>query len=100
LAVVLQLVPFLYIFAALTKIGTQKEQKSSRFGATTLRIAGVVGFFSTAVAMGVAFVPSRHIDSIWLFEAKMVTGTLFFLGLAAFLFYSAQRKAARVATSG
>jgi hypothetical protein len=47
----------------------------------------------------VAFIPSRHIDSIWLFEAKMIFGTLFFVGLAAFFFFSAQRKAARVATS-
>jgi hypothetical protein len=49
--------------------------------------------------MSVAFIPSRHIDSIWLFEAKMVIGTLFFVGLAAFLFFSANRKAARMATS-
>ena len=99
LAVVLQLVPFLYIYAALIKVSLPGEARSGRFSAATLRAAGIAGFICTAAAMSVAFIPSRHIDSIWLFEAKMVTGTLFFVGLAAFLFFSANRKAARVATS-
>lgn len=99
LAVVLQLVPFLYIYAALIKISLPGGQRSGRFSVATLRIAGVAGFLCTAAAMSVAFIPSRHIDSIWLFEAKMIFGTLFFIGLAAFFFFSSQRRAARVATT-
>jgi hypothetical protein len=37
--------------------------------------------------MGVAFIPSHQIESIPLFEVKMVTGTLFFAVLAWFFFF-------------
>lgn len=99
LAVVLQLVPFLYIYAALIKISLPGGKRSGRFSVATLRISGAAGFLCTVAAMSVAFIPSRHIDSIWLFEAKMIFGTLFFIGMAAFFFYSSQRRAARVVTT-
>jgi hypothetical protein len=57
-------------------------------------LAGWCGLIATIVAMAVAFVPSHQIDSIWLFEIKMVIGTLFFLGLAAFFFFVYSRRKA------
>jgi hypothetical protein len=39
-------------------------------------------------------VPSHQIDSIWLFEVKMVFGTLLFIGLAAFFFFVYGRRKA------
>ena len=49
--------------------------------------------------MGVAFVPSHQIESIWLFETKMSCGTLFFIGLAWFFFfvYGRRKTALRLA---
>ena len=86
LAVVLQLVPFLYVYAALIRLAN-KPIGVSHYSRPTLLLAGWCGLLTTVVAMAVAFVPSHQIDSVWLFEFKMVTGTLFFLGLAAFFFF-------------
>lgn len=91
LAVVLQLVPFLYIYAGLVKLAGQSEAEG-HYSRTTMLFAGWCGLLTTVVAMAVAFVPSHQIDSIWLFEIKMVFGTLFFLGLAAFFFFVYSRR--------
>jgi amino acid transporter len=86
LAVVLQLVPFLYMYAALIRL-TAKRKRSGIFRPITLQLAGVSGLLTTALAMVVAFVPSRQISSVWLFEAKLISGCIFFVGLAVFFFY-------------
>lgn len=97
LAVFLQLVPFLYMFAALVRLASRPGR--GRYSRVVLRLAGVIGFASTALGMVVAFVPSRQIGSLWLFEAKMLGGALFFIVLAAFFFfvYSRRKTAASVA---
>jgi len=41
----------------------------------------------------VVFVPSKQVGSISLFELKMFSGSLFFLGLGSFFFYNGRRKA-------
>jgi len=86
LAVVLQLVPFLYIYAALIKLAAGSEPVR-HYSRNTMYVAGSCGLLTTVLAMAVAFVPSHQIESIWLFEIKMVVGTAFFLGLAAFFFF-------------
>ncbi len=96
LAVVLQLVPFLYMHAALLKLATESAPGEAYYGKTTLVLAGSCGLLTTVLGIGVAFIPSHQIESIRLFEFKMVTGTLFFVGLAAFFFFVyGRRKAAR-----
>ena len=99
LAVVLQLVPFLYMYAGLVRLAT-KSEAAGHYSKSTILLAGWCGLVTTIVAMAVAFVPSHQIDSIWLFEIKMVIGTLFFLGLAAFFFlvYSRRKVPQEVAT--
>jgi amino acid transporter len=91
LAVVLQLVPYLYLHAALLKYSAPSAPEPLRYSKTTLRLAGLAGFVSTSLGMLVAFVPTRQIESILLFEAKMLLGTGFFIGLAVF-FYVRGRK--------
>jgi amino acid transporter len=86
LAVVLQLVPYLYLHAALLRYSAKDAEAPRRYSKKTLRLAGLAGFFSTAVGMVVAFVPSRQIESVLLFEAKMLLGCGIFLGLAVFFF--------------
>lgn len=86
LAIVLQLVPFLYMYAALVKLAAREQTASGSYKRSTLWVAGVSGFLTTALGMALAFLPSRHIASVWLFELKMALGCLFFLGLAAFFF--------------
>jgi amino acid transporter len=93
LAVVLQLVPFLYMYAGLIRLATRSTE-AGHYSKSTLLVSGWCGLLTTVLAMAVAFVPSHQIASIWLFEVKMVGGTVFFLGLAAFFFFVYGRRKA------
>jgi amino acid transporter len=96
LAVVLQLVPFLYMYGALLRLARDTKPEEAHFSRARLLGAGSCGLATTILGMGVAFVPSHQIESIWLFEWKMSFGTLFFIGLAWFFFFVyGRRKAAR-----
>jgi amino acid transporter len=86
LAVVLQLVPFLYMFAALIKYGW-KSDSSGRYGPAKLLISGVCGFITTSLGIGLVFFPAQQITSLFSYELWMVGGTLFFVALAAFFFF-------------
>ncbi|MGA9355674.1 MAG: APC family permease, partial [Terriglobales bacterium] len=87
LAVVLQLVPFLYVFAALLKFARRSDLSGGRYGRGVLTFAGASGFLTTALGIGLAFFPAKQITSVWKYEAKMFGFTLFFLVLAAFFFF-------------
>jgi len=87
LAVVLQLVPFLYVFAALLKFGSRGDLADGRYGRPTLLFSGACGFVTTALGIALAFFPAKQITSVWKYEAKMFGFTLFFLALAAFFFF-------------
>ena len=91
LAVVLQLIPFLYMYAGLIKLAGRPEA-AGHYSKRTELLAGWCGLSTTVLAVAVAFVPSHQIDSIWLFETKMVVGTLIFIGLAAFFFFVYSRR--------
>ena len=87
LAVVLQLVPFLYVFAALLKFAFRESHREGRYGRGLLFFAGASGFVTTILAIVVAFFPAQQISSVWWYEAKMFGITFVFLALAAFFFY-------------
>ena len=87
LAVVLQLVPFLYVFAALLRFALRGDLSGGRYGRGTLILAGLCGFLTTALGIVLAFFPAKQITSLWKYEAKMFGFTLFFLALAAFFFF-------------
>ena len=87
LAVVLQLVPFLYVFAALLRFAIRRDVEGGRYGRGTLIFAGACGFLTTALGIGLAFFPAKQITSVWKYEAKMFGFTAFFLALAAFFFF-------------
>jgi len=91
LAAVLNLVPYLYIFAATVALAVERGEQVF-FPKWAMAIVGSVGFLVTAVAMGVLFVPSRQVGSVVLFELKMWGGTIFFLGLGCTLFLRGQHK--------
>ena len=96
LAVVLQLVPFLYMFAALLKIAGQSSFTKVQYSKPTLLLAGASGLVTTIVGIALAFFPAAQISSIFSYEVWMVGGTLLFVGLAAFFFFVyGRRKAAR-----
>jgi glutamate:GABA antiporter len=87
LAVVLQLLPFLYIFAALLRLAFDSSARKGHYGRGTLIAAGVCGFVTTAAGMALAFFPAQQITSLVSYEAWMFGGTLGFIGLAVFFFY-------------
>ena len=96
LAVVLQLIPFLYMFGALLRIAAQKSFAPERYGKGTLMAAGLSGFLTTSLGIALAFFPAQQITSLFSYELWMFGGTLAFLGLAGFFFFIyGRRKAAR-----
>jgi amino acid transporter len=96
LAVVLQLIPFLYMFAALLKIAAQPSFSKVQYTKTTLFLAGASGLVTTTMGIALAFFPAAQITSILFYEVWMFGGTLLFVGLAAFFFFVyGRRKAAR-----
>jgi amino acid transporter len=94
LAVVLQLVPFLYMFGALLKIAVDVNFQRARYGKGTLVLAGASGLLTTILGIGLAFFPAQQISSLVSYETWMVGGTIFFIGAAAFFFFVYGRRKA------
>jgi len=81
-AVVIQLIPFVYLFLALVKTAAVTG---------LARAAGVVGLGATAVALCAAFLPTADVTSVPLFESKMIAGVVGPTALGWFLFRRARR---------
>jgi glutamate:GABA antiporter len=99
LSVVLQMLSYLYLFLALFRAafvasGTGSSAcPSGVFPLSLLRLAAVSGLLTTLFGLAMAFVPTRQISSIWIFEAKMLITTALFVVLARALFvYYSRRK--------
>jgi glutamate:GABA antiporter len=92
LAVVLQLIPFLYIFAALLRIALGWQAGEGRFSRPTLLLAGTSGLLTTVLATALTFFPAKQITSVLAYEAWMCGGTAAFIGLAVFFFYVYARR--------
>jgi glutamate:GABA antiporter len=96
LAVVLQLVPFLYMFGALLKFGVMESVPQGQYSKRTLLAAGFSGLLTTILGIALVFFPAQQIRSLLQYELWMIGGTVFFIGLAAFFFFVyGQRKQAR-----
>jgi amino acid transporter len=87
LAVVLQLVPFVYMFGALVKFAVTERAPEGQYRRGTLFASGAAGLFTTILGIALVFFPAQQITSLWQYEVWMVGGTLFFVGLAAFFFF-------------
>jgi glutamate:GABA antiporter len=85
-AVVIQLVPFLYLFLALARLGGVGPAS---------RAAGMVGLLTTAIGIVVAFLPTDDVASVALFEAKMAVGVLGPIGVGWWLFRRSDGRTAR-----
>ena len=87
LAVVLQLVPFVYMFGALVKFAVTESTPKGQYGRMTLFLAGISGFLTTILGIALVFFPAQQISSLLSYEIWMVGMTLFTIGLAAFFFF-------------
>lgn len=79
-SIVIQLIPFLYLFIGLAKLGVK-------------RVAAVMGTISTAFGIIFVFFPSAS-ENLPVFRIKVVAGTLFMLGLAYAFYLNGRRKPA------
>jgi glutamate:GABA antiporter len=100
LAVVLQLVPFLYMFAGLLKFAARESQPRGRYGRGTMFAAGLSGLLTTVLGIGLVFFPAQQISSLWWYEVWMFGGTLIFVGLAAFFFFVYGRRRSNTSDVG
>jgi amino acid transporter len=98
LAVVLQLVPFLYMFGALLLFAFRYEPGQGVYSRGTLFFAGLSGLITTTLGITLVFFPAQQITSFKLYELKMFGGTAFFVGLAAFFFFVYGRNKPQPAT--
>jgi glutamate:GABA antiporter len=87
LAVVLQLVPFVYMFGALVKFAITESTPKGQYGRATLFLAGVSGLLTTVLGIALVFFPAQQITSLFQYELWMVGMTLLCIGLAAFFFF-------------
>lgn len=95
LAVVLQLIPFLYMFGAIIKIGMSASFRRAHYGRATLVASGASGLVTTLLGISLAFFPAQQITSLRSYEIWMGGGTLFFIALAAFFFFVYGRRKQR-----
>lgn len=97
MAVVLQMLSYLYLFAALLMVVRKGE--NLYLGRTKLWFAATSGLIATTIGLIVAFIPSHQIASIWVFESKMILSCTLFLGLGAGLFrYYSRRQTSAIGT--
>jgi amino acid transporter len=96
LAVVLQLVPYLYVFAALLKLAFGRSDSGGVYSRPVLMVAGLSGLVTTTLGIGLQYFPPQLVTSLHTYEWEMIGGTVFFVGLAVFFFFVYGRlKAAR-----
>jgi len=96
LAVVLNLIPFVYMFAALVRFAITEPVPKGQYSRTTMFLAGSSGLLTAILGIALVFFPAQQISSLFWYEVWMIGGTLFFVGLAAFFFFVyGRRKMAR-----
>ena len=96
LAVVLNLIPFVYMFAALVRLAITEPVPKGQYSRATMFLAGSSGLLTAILGIALVFFPAQQISSLLWYEVWMIGGTLFFVGLAAFFFFVyGRRKMAR-----
>ena len=81
-AVVIQLVPFTYLFLTMAKTPGVP---------VWARGAGTVGLMTTLVGLAVAFFPTSDVDNVWTFELKLFAGVCAPTALGWFLHWRSTR---------
>ena len=93
--IVLQLIPYLYMFAALLRVAraptAYNAAASSIRHPALLQLAAVTGFAVTAGGVAFAFIPSGGVENALTFEVKLLLGTVGFL-LPAVMIYRIQSR--------
>ncbi len=81
-AVVIQLVPFVYLFVALWRL----------VDATVVqKVAGAIGLVTTVLGIAAAFAPNADVDNVLVFELKMIAGCVAPTAIGLLLFHYSRR---------
>jgi glutamate:GABA antiporter len=85
-AVVIQLIPFVYLFLALAKSS----------GVTiAARAAGIIGLMTTVVSLCAALLPTSDVANVYWFEARLLAGIVAPTGIGWLLFRRSHRSAVK-----
>ena len=94
IAVVLQLIPNIYMFAALIKHAWM--QRSEGRGRSYILSNGLAGLLSSTLGVCLAFVPAEATGHIWTYELKLTAAIGTVLASALVLYCRARRKRGRL----
>lgn len=97
--IILQLIPYLYMFAALNRFTVHGRTAAGETGyfrrKSVLCLAAAVGFIVTAGSVALAFVPGGGVESVWFFELKLAFGVLSFVIPALVIYRLRVRRVSR-----
>jgi amino acid transporter len=96
-AIILYFIPFLYMFAGVIRLAvrgnrlTEKNAVLIPGGMPGVWICGVIGFVVVLIGIVVSAVPPGDVGSAWLFEAKLIIGTLLSILIGLVLYWRGAR---------
>ena len=97
-AIILYFIPFLYMFAGVIRLanrGRRSEEKNAVLipgGMTGVWICGAVGFLVVLVGIAVSAIPPGDEKNVWLFEAKLIIGTVVSVLIGLVLYWRGVRR--------
>jgi glutamate:GABA antiporter len=94
LSVILSLMQYLYMYSSLLSLVFRRRDVDFFFGRTTLVVSGVTGICTTLLATGCAFVPTRQVEHLGLFELKVFGFCSIVIGAGVLCFRLNSRSAA------
>jgi glutamate:GABA antiporter len=106
---ILYFIPFVYVYLAVIRLAYKENRESNKDamlipgGKFGVWLAGTVALAVTLVAIALSFVPAAGETRKWLFEIKLVGGTLGGIAIGLILYYrgwSAKRREARLQAAG
>ena len=100
-ATILYFIPFLYVYAAVIKLAylpDRTENKNAALipgGKFGVWLAGSLGFFVVLVGIVLSFIPPGESANRWVFEAKLVGGTVLGILIGLILYWRGARAKSR-----
>jgi amino acid transporter len=96
-ATILYFIPFIYMYAAVIKLYSRPDRRENRSAVVVpggffgVCLAGALGLLVVSVGIVLSFIPPGDTSSKFLFEAKLVAGTVLSVLLGLVLYYRGAR---------
>jgi amino acid transporter len=91
LSVILSLMQYLFMFASLIALVRRPAGRTLYFRRWILTLAGISGLGTIVLATACAFIPTRQVENLGLFELKLITVTILVMGMGAVWFHVNRR---------